>query len=472
MLKNNTIQTILSKFRFIPTSEQSDLVDKLVDLLLLNENSDILIVNGYAGTGKTSVISAFVKYLADIKTPFKLLAPTGRAAKVLSNYSGHPAFTIHKEIYRQTSSNDDFGAFDRNINFKGHTVYVVDEASMIANDSYESNVFGTGHLLDDLIHYVFQKPQNKLILIGDDAQLPPIGKDESPALVKDMLLGYGLNVDYMQMTEVVRQASDSGILSNATTLREMISNEITGIFPELDLDPYEDIVRVNGEELIESINSSFDCEGMDQTMIITRSNKRANLFNKGIRNSVLYREEEIATGDYIMVVKNNYFWSKTYKELDFIANGDIAEITRINGYHEIYGHRFADVSLQLLEHQNFEIDARILLSTLHEDTASLSLEKMKQLYFTILEDYPELTNRRMQYKKMREDEYYNALQVKFAYAVTCHKAQGGQWKNIYLDQGYVTEDMIAKEYFRWLYTGFTRATEKLYLVNFPDDYFL
>ena len=287
-----------------------------------------------------------------------------------------------------------------------------------------------------------------------------------------MLLGYGLNVNYIQMTEVVRQATDSGILSNATMLREMISRELIGVFPELDLPPFEDIKRVNGEDLIESINNAYDREGMDQTIIITRSNKRANLFNKGIRNSVLYREDEIATGDFIMVVKNNYFWSKSYKELDFIANGDIAEITRINGYHNIYDHRFADVSLRLLEHQDFEIDARVLLSTLHEDTASLSLDKMKQFYFTILEDYPELTNRRSQYKKMRENEFYNALQIKFAYAVTCHKAQGGQWKNIFLDQGYVTEDMISKEYYRWLYTGFTRATENLYLVNFPDDFFL
>lgn len=472
MLKNYVINNILSHLPFDPTDNQQELVEKLANLLTQPEQSDILIVNGYAGTGKTTIISAFIKYLSEIQNPFKLLAPTGRAAKVLTNYSGHNAYTIHKEIYRQAASNDDFGAFDRNINLhKGNLIFIVDETSMIANDNNSNSTFGTGRLLDDLIYYVFQKPGNKLILIGDQAQLPPIGKDESPALNKDIVAGYGLNTDNIQLTQVVRQASDSGILYNATTLRNIIDSEVFGQFPKINTKPFPDIERINGENLIDSINQSYDIEGMSNTIIITRSNKRANLFNKGIRNSILYREEEITAGDYIMIVKNNYFWSKEFKELDFIANGDIAEITRINGYHEIYKHRYADVSLRLLEHKDFEIDARILLTTLHEDTAALSFENIKKLYYTILEDYPELTNRGAQYKKMREDPFYNSLQVKFAYSVTCHKAQGGQWKHVYLDQGYVTEEMVNKEYFRWLYTGFTRATEKLYLVNFPDKFF-
>lgn len=471
MVKNYVINNILSHLPFEPTPNQKELVDKLTNLLTSPEQSDILIVNGYAGTGKTTIISAFVKYLSEIQNPFKLLAPTGRAAKVLSSYSGHNAYTIHKEIYRQASSNDDFGTFNRNINLKGNVIFIVDETSMIANDSSSNSTFGTGCLLDDLIYYVFQKPSNKLILIGDQAQLPPIGKDESPALNKDVVAGYGLNTDSIQLTQVVRQASNSGILYNATSLRDIIDSELFGQYPKLELDSFPDIERMSGENLIESINQSYDYEGMSETMIITRSNKRANLFNKGIRNSILYKEEEITTGDYIMVVKNNYFWCKEYKELDFIANGDIAEITRISGYHDLYDQRFADVTLRLLEHQDFEIDARILLTTLHEDTASLSMESMKKLYYTILDDYPELTNRGAQYRKMRENPFYNALQVKFAYSVTCHKAQGGQWKHVYLDQGYVTEEMVNKEYFRWLYTGFTRATEKLFLVNFPDEFF-
>jgi len=462
-------QQIKTNFPYKPTFEQENVVKILADFLFCRKMDVLFLLKGYAGTGKTSLIGALVKTLDQLEQKCVLLAPTGRAAKVFSHYAGHPAYTIHKKIYRQKTFSNEMDNFSINDNLHQHTLFIVDEASMIANDGLSGSMFGTGRLLDDLIQYVYSGQGCRLMLIGDLAQLPPVGEEESPALSADVLKGYGLEVHEAMLTEVVRQLSDSGILWNATELRRYISEEDFFTLPMVKVDGFPDVKVIPGNELIEAIGDSYDRVGMDETIVVCRSNKRANIYNKGIRNTILYREEELETGDLLMVAKNNYFWTEGCKELDFIANGEIAEVRRVRREREMYGFRFADVALRFPDYDELELEATVLLDTLHTESPALPKEMNDKLFYAVLEDYSDITIKRERMKKMKSDPYYNALQVKYAYAVTCHKAQGGQWKRVFLDQGYMTEDMLSPDYFRWLYSAFTRATETLYLVNWPKE---
>ena len=462
-------QQIKTNFPYKPTFEQEKVVKILADFLFCRKMESLFLLKGYAGTGKTSLIGALVKTLDQLEQKCILLAPTGRAAKVFSHYAGHPAYTIHKKIYRQKSFSNETDNFSMNDNLHQHTLFIVDEASMIANEGLSGSMFGTGRLLDDLIQYVYSGQGCRLMLIGDTAQLPPVGEEESPALSADALRGYGLEVYEGLLTEVVRQLQDSGILWNATELRQYITEEDVFTLPPIKVEGFPDIKVIPGNELIEAISDSYDHVGMDETIVICRSNKRANIYNKGIRNTILYREEELETGDLLMVAKNNYFWTEGCKEIDFIANGDIAVVRRVRREREMYGFRFADVLLRFPDYDDMELEVKLLLDTLHTETPVLPKEMNDKLFYSVLEDYADISVKRERMKKMKADPHYNALQVKYAYAVTCHKAQGGQWKRVFLDQGYMTEDMLSPDYFRWLYTAFTRATETLYLVNWPKE---
>jgi exodeoxyribonuclease-5 len=452
---------IKNNFSYPPTTEQDLLINALSEFIVSGKET-IFLLKGYAGTGKTTVISSLVKTLDELKQPVMLMAPTGRAAKVLSAYSGKPAYTIHKKIYRQRTGGELYGIFNLNVNLSKHTLFIVDEASMINNQGMESN-FGSGKLLDDLIEYVYGGDGCRLILIGDTAQLPPVGQTVSPALDKNILEMYGFEVNEFSLSQVMRQAEESGILFNASQLRELLRENSIGSFPKINVD-FPDIHKITGEELIETLSSSYQKDGTEETIVITRSNKSANLYNNGIRNRILYREEEISSGDMLMIVKNNYFWTKSNEKLDFIANGDIAEIIKIRKKQEMYGFRFAEVTLFFPDY-DLELDTKIILDTLQSASPSLSYEENNRLFMEVQEDYADITNKRNRILKMREDPYLNALQVKFAYAVTAHKAQGGQWANVFIDQGYIVPEMINNEYLRWLYTAFTRATHNLYLVN-------
>ena len=462
-------QQIKTNFPYKPTFEQENVVKILANFLFCRKMDVLFLLKGYAGTGKTSLIGALVKTMDQLEQKCILMAPTGRAAKVFSHYAGHPAYTIHKKIYRQKSFSNEVDNFSINDNLHQHTLFIVDEASMIANDGLSGSMFGTGRLLDDLIQYVYSGQGCRLMLIGDTAQLPPVGEEESPALSADALKGYGLEVYEGMLTEVVRQLHDSGILWNATELRRYIAEEDYFTLPPIRVEGFPDIKVLPGNELIETINDCYEQVGMDETIVVCRSNKRANIYNKGIRNTILYREEELESGDLLMVAKNNYFWTEGCKEIDFIANGDIAEVRRVRREREMYGFRFADVTLRFPDYNDMELEATVLLDTLHTESPALPKEMNDKLFYAVLEDYADITVKRERMKKMKSDPYYNALQVKYAYAVTCHKAQGGQWKRVFLDQGYMTEDMLSPDYFRWLYTAFTRATETLYLVNWPKE---
>lgn len=467
MINQYLLDKIRTAFSLEPTSQQSALMEKVANFIVDKDSDRIFLLKGYAGTGKTSVISSVVKVMDELQQPVVLLAPTGRAAKVLSIYSEKQAFTIHKKIYRQKSGADFNSDFNLNVNLHKSTLFVVDEASMIANSAPDS-AFGSGCLLDDLIHYVYSGENCRLILIGDTAQLPPVGQLLSPALDKGMLEGYGFSVDEFELTEVVRQASSSGILSNATFLRTLIANEFydDGL-PKIDTESFPDVKKMPGDELIEALSSSYGKYGTDDVIVISRSNKRANVFNNGIRNSVLYREEELSSGDMLMVVKNNYFWSKDIKGFDFIANGDVAEVKRIRNKRELYGFRFAEVLLYFPDYDT-EIEANILLDTLQSPSPTLTYDDSNRLFQAVQEDYMDIGNKRDRMLKMRQDPYLNALQVKFAYAVTCHKAQGGQWDDVYIDVGYITEEQTDIEFLRWLYTAFTRARRNVYMINWRD----
>ena len=469
MLNNYLTQQIKRNFCYQPTEEQEKAIECIADFLFKPENDTLLLLKGYAGTGKTTLIGAVVRTLSEMRAGYVLMASTGRAAKVFSRYSGFSAYTIHKKIYRQKSFSNDLDNFSLNDNLHKNTLFIVDEASMISNDGLSGASFGSGRLLDDLIEYVYAGQGCRLLIIGDDAQLPPVGEDESPALSAEVLRGYGLDVTECILTEVIRYSGRNGILSNATMLRERMAADDIYDLPVLTLKGYEDISSIPGSELIEAINSSYNEVGMDETMVICRSNKRAYLYNKGIRNTILYREEELSTGDILMIAKNNYHWTADCKEMDFIANGDIAVVRRVRRTQEMYGFRFADVVLSFPDHNDIEFELKILLDTLHSDYPSLSKEDSDRLFNAVMEDYSDITNKKERMKKLKEDSFYNALQVKYAYAVTCHKAQGGQWKRIFIDQGYITEDTFTPDYYRWLYTALTRASEKLYLVNWPES---
>ena len=469
MINSYLVQQIKGNFLYKQTLEQEKAVKFLADFLFSHQSDSVFLLKGYAGTGKTSLIGALVKTLDQLQQKCVLLAPTGRAAKVFSHYAQHPAYTIHKKIYRQRNFSNDLDNFSLDDNLHQHTLFIVDEASMIANDGLAGAVFGTGRLLDDLIQYVYAGTGCRLMLIGDTAQLPPVGEEESPALSADKLRGYGMEVYEAQLTEVVRQMHDSGILWNATELRRYISEENFLTLPSVRVEGFPDIRMVSGSELIEVINDCYGQAGMDETIVVCRSNKRTNIYNKGIRNTILFREDELNSGDLLMVAKNNYFWTEGCKEIDFIANGDIAVVRRVRRVREAYGFRFADVVLAFPDYDGMELEVKLLLDTLHTETPALPKELNDRLFYSVLEDYADITVKRERMKKMKADPHYNALQVKYAYAVTCHKAQGGQWKRVFLDQGYMTEDMLTPDYFRWLYTAFTRATEILYLVNWPKE---
>lgn len=455
-------------FPFEPTVEQEKIIEKLSEFILSGNDRKVFLLCGYAGTGKTSLISALVRTMEQLERKTVLLAPTGRAAKVFSHHSGKSAHTIHKCIYRQKSIMDS-STFTLAENRMQNTLFIVDEASMISNDAMS----GTGGLLDDLIEFVYSGPGCSMLLLGDTAQLPPVGEYLSPALTESYLRSMFLDVTATQLTQVMRQLSESGILYNATMLRQRIDEEDTYDPPQITLKGFDDICSVHGEELIEAIESCYDKAGVDDTIILCRSNKRANVYNEGIRRRILYREEELCRGEILMIVKNNYFWreelgkeDKTLLEkLDFIANGDIAEIIRVNGTEEMYGFRFADVTLSLIDYEDCEIDVKIMLDTLTSESPSLTREENERLFAAVWEDYPEIRSKRKRMEEIRKNPYYNALQVKYGYAITCHKAQGGEWKRVFIDQGYISEDMISPDYYRWLYTAFTRASEKLHLVN-------
>lgn len=465
---------------FEPTREQAEALETFVRFLADRHDRVAMVLRGAAGTGKTTLAAAMVRGLAVLGQRLVLLAPTGRAAKVLSIHAGLPAYTIHRRIYRQRSIDAGMGGFALNDNLHADTLFVVDEASMVANQSLGPDHFGSGCLLDDLVAYVYGGRNCRLLLIGDHAQLPPVGEEESPALLRGVLEGYGLTVHEATLNEVLRQSLHSGILYNATAVRRLISHDEPQRLPQVRFAGFADIRCVPGDELIEQLASSYSEVGVDETMVVTRSNKRAGIYNRGIRAMVLGREEELCTGDMLMVVRNNYHWiEKTIKEeraadpnaplppLNFIANGDRARVYRVRNVRELYGFHFADLTLQFPDYDDYEITLTALLDTLSADAPALTQEQNERLYNAVMDDYADLPRKADRLKALRADPYYNAMQVKFAYAVTCHKAQGGQWAHVYVDQGYMTDDMLAADYAHWLYTAFTRATEKLYLVNWP-----
>ena len=469
MINNYLERQIKENFPYQPTLEQEIAVKSLSEFLLSTLADEVFILRGYAGTGKTSLVGALVKTMDQLQQKSVLLAPTGRAAKVFSAYAGHPAFTIHKKIYRQQSFSNELSNFSINDNLATNTLFIVDEASMISNEGLSGSMFGTGRLLDDLVQFVYSGQGCRLLLMGDTAQLPPVGEELSPALFADALKGYGLEVREIDLTQVVRQVQESGILWNATQLRQLIAEDDCYSLPKIKITGFPDIKLVPGTELIEELTNCYDHDGMDETIVVCRSNKRANLYNNGIRAQILWREDELNTGDMLMIAKNNYYWTEKYKEMDFIANGEIAVVRRVRRTREIYGFRFAEVTLRLPDQNDFELDANLLLDTLHSDSPALPKEDNDRLFYTVLEDYIDIPNKRDRMKKMKADPHYNALQVKYAYAITCHKAQGGQWQNVFLDQGCMTDEYLTPDYFRWLYTAFTRTTKILYLVNYPKE---
>lgn len=469
MINNYLERQIKENFSYQPTFEQEIAVKSLSEFLLSTANDTVFVLRGYAGTGKTSLVGALVKAMDKLQQKSVLLAPTGRAAKVFSAYAGHPAFTIHKKIYRQQSFSNEVSNFSINDNLTTYTLYIVDEASMISNEGLSGSMFGTGRLLDDLVEFVYSGVGCRLLLMGDTAQLPPVGEEQSPALATEALKGYGLNVIEVDLTQVVRQVQSSGILWNATQIRQLIAEDECFSLPKIKVSGFPDIQVVRGDELIDTLTGCYEKDGMDETIVVCRSNKRANIYNKGIRAQILYREDELNTGDLLMVAKNNYFWTGKYKEMDFIANGEIAVVRRVRRTRELYGFRFAEVLLAFPDQNDFELEANLLLDTLHSDAPALPKTENDRLFYSVLEDYVDITVKRERMKKMKADPHYNALQVKYAYAVTCHKAQGGQWQNVFLDQGYMSDEYLTPDYFRWLYTAFTRASKTLYLVNYPEE---
>ena len=469
MISDELKYRILQTFGFAPTAEQEHALDVFSLFMLDRSEQVVMILRGSAGTGKTTLAGAIVKAMAALEQKMILLAPTGRAAKVFSLNAGHPAYTIHRRIYRQKSAAD-LSSFQLNDNLNRDTLFIVDEASMIANQGYGDSAFGSGCLLDDLMQFVYNSQNCRMMLIGDKAQLPPVGEDESPALMADVLRCYGMKVYECDLNQVLRQSEESGILWNATRIRQMVTHDEMTQLPQIRFQDFADICIMPGAELVESLASSYSRVGLDETIVVTRSNKRANIYNQGIRNQVLDREDELCRGDQLMIVKNNYFWTEGSKEIPFIANGDVAVVQRCRHVHELYGFRFAEVTMQFPDYDDYELTATVLLDTITAEAPALTHEQQEQLFNAVLEDYADVPKMADRMKQLKNDRYYNALQVKYAYAVTCHKAQGGQWAHVYLDQGYMTDDMLTPDYIHWLYTAFTRATEKLFLVNWPKTH--
>lgn len=467
------MQSLKQLFPFEPTKVQITAMEKLEKFVRYNDRPALFILKGFAGTGKTTLISTFIKWLPSLGLKSVLAAPTGRAAKVLSSYSNNSAFTIHKQIYYQARV-DGRIVFTIQKNKYTNTVFVVDEASMISDSGgIGSSFISKGRtLLDDLLDYVYSGKNCRLVLIGDTAQLPPVGSSESPALDGSYLSArFPVQVGEIELNEVTRQSEGSGILHNATLLRNLLDVD-EDYFPQFDLGEFSDIKALSGYEIEEEVSSCYSRDGIENTVIICRSNKQANNFNKYVKFSVLYQEDELNAGDLLMVVRNNYFWLKEETDIDFIANGNMAEVMRVIDYEDKFGFRFANVSLRLLDYKKeVEFEVKILLDTLMAETPSLAKDDGQRLYEEVWNSYPDIRDKRKRQKAVKDDPYFNALQVKFGYAITCHKSQGGQWKNVFVDQGYLTDEMIDREYIRWLYTAITRATNSLYLTNFHSKFF-
>lgn len=462
---------IYTKLSYEPTPNQKKVIESIASWLADNQTDRIFLLNGYAGTGKTTIISAFVQAMESMGRRVVLLAPTGRAAKVLSSYSNRPAYTIHKHIYREQTNASYEHHYSLNFNKSQDTIYVVDEASMISTyKPSDSSSFGSGSLLSDLVEFVFSGTRCRLMLVGDTAQLPPIGDDFSPALSKDEMENYS-QVILEEMDEVVRQQQMSGILFNATLLRVMIEKQIAAI-PKFETS-YPDVFSITGAELIEELESCYSKYGKDSVIVITRSNKRANTYNEGIRRSIFSAEDEIEGGDMLMVVKNNYFYPEHLQDspVNFIANGDIVKLRKIRRHETLYGARYATATINLVDYDNYEMECKVLLDTLRSLSPSLTKDESEKIFREVEQDYLDIKNKKERLKKIRENEYFNALQIKFAYAVTCHKAQGGQWSAVFIDRCIFGEEEMSLDLLRWLYTAVTRATERLYFVNFPDEFF-
>jgi len=468
MISAKLTAKILHELKYSPTPGQQLAVEEVVRYLS-GPGSGIFLLTGYAGTGKTSLIASLVRSLEGYRYRTVLMAPTGRAAKVFSAFAGKPAYTIHKLIYRQKRSVGGFGEFELDRNLARSTLFLVDEASMISDHSLDLSPFGSGRLLEDLIKYVFSGPSCKLVLIGDEAQLPPVGFDRSPALDPSMLSAFGFPVSHCSLTEVVRQEAGSMILSNATLVRSKLNEGSFG-FPGLTAANGTAVESIGGDALIEALQRSYDTAGLDETLVVCRSNKQANRYNEGVRNMILWKDNEIGQGDLVMVVRNNYFWLKDSPEVDFIANGDILEVMRVRQYRELYNFRFCEMTLRFTDYRQFEFDALVLLDALRSESASLDRDGMRNLFAEVSADYQHMKGKKHRSDAIQQDPYFNALQIKFAYAMTCHKAQGGQWKHVYIDQVWVDEAKLDKEYYRWLYTAVTRATEKVFLVNFRPEF--
>ena len=517
------IDEVVREFGFTPTHDQLNALETFARFLADREQNCVMVMRGSAGTGKTSLAGAMVRTFTRLGQKLLLMAPTGRAAKVFAMNSGHTAFTIHRKIYREKSYSGIGGQFNLNDNMHKNTLFMIDEASMIGRGGGMTSDFGTGDLLSDLVQFVYNGQNCRMLLVGDCAQLPPVGEEEAPALHAEVLEAMGLKVYECDLREVLRQSQDSGILVNATYIRSLTpapsprrgeiqlesdsglidsnmgesrlnssfsprrgeaqlqsdsgldfsefscDNLLKVGLPRIRFKGFADIVMVPGDELVERISSSYADVGMDETMVVTRSNKRANVYNQGIRATVLDREDELCTGDLLMVVKNKYLDKPQgdHGQLAFIANGDRVKVQRVRNIRELFGFRFADVWLQFPDYDDFEMQQTVILDTLTTEAPALTHEQQEQLYEAVMEDYADIPLKRDRMAKLKQDEYFNALQIKYAYAVTCHKAQGGQWAHVYIDQGYMTDDMLTPDYIHWLYTAFTRATEKLFLVNWP-----
>lgn len=470
MLNTYISSQIYAKFSFETTNSQKKVVEMLSDYIASSDFSRIFVLNGYAGTGKTTLIAALVDVLREVGIKSVLLAPTGRAAKVLTQYSGQTALTIHKRIYRERTNANYESKFSLDLNKERGAIFIVDEASMLSDSTGDGQIFGSGSLLNDLISYVRQGKECKLILVGDDAQLPPVGCDFSPALDRCVMEHFG-EVSYVSMDDVVRQSAESGILFNATMLRCMIENELYEV-PRFRMD-FPDIEAINGGELMEKLQDAYDSGDREDTIVITRSNKRANRYNEGIRRYNLSAEEAIESGDMLMVVKNNYHYTERIENcpISFMANGDIAYLKRIRRFEDFYGFHFADAILSFGDYDDLEIECKILLDTISSEAPSLTQEQSRKLFDEVEKDYLDIKSKIKRFREIRENPHYNAVQVKFAYAVTCHKAQGGQWKRVFIDKCLFGDEPMTRDMLRWLYTAITRATEKVYLVNFDDRFF-
>ena len=470
MFSTHIATQIYGKICFETTPGQKKIIEKLSEYLSGDDFSRIFVLNGYAGTGKTTLIAAVVGALKEEGIKPVLLAPTGRAAKVLARYAGEKALTIHKRIYRERTNADYESKFTLNPNPERGAVFIVDEASMLSDTTSGGAVFGSGSLLSDLVDYVRSGRGCRLILVGDSAQLPPVGSDFSPALDPSTLSAYG-DVEYATLDEVVRQESESGILFNATLVRCMLENGLCEI-PHFDLN-YPDIEALEGGEFLEKLQDCYDRYGRDETIVITRSNRRANRYNEGIRRNVLYAEEEIESRDMLMIVKNNYYFPEHTENcpMNFIANGDIARLKRIRRFEEFYGFRFVDAVVEFPDYEDTEIECKLLLDTLTSESPSLTREESSRLFYEVEKDYTEIRSKLKRFREIRENPHFNALQIKFSYAVTCHKAQGGQWRAVFVDRCLFGDEPMTRDLLRWLYTALTRATEKLYLVNFDKSFY-